>query len=291
MMGHMTGHVGARNASVRDWAARDWAMTLLAFGLLIMPTAAEAGDLLPVPPANPAGVAPGASAAALFEAGRFAYHAGNLREAQRVFRGLIMRFPNAPEAIKARALNYEIVARKLDRARRSALGVAPRRESIVARSGLGQPALRPGAKSAPEGSARAPQDDLALFAGDRVFFDASSATLAPRALKVLRAQARWLFANPSFGFEIVGHADEPGSKRVNLALSSRRARVVRDRLIAMGVSPSRLRIRAAGKGERIALCSFPACYAQNRRAVALVRGWTQAAGLQKLGPPTSTASR
>ena len=286
MMGHMAGQGDARSVS-----ARGWATMLIALGLLTVPAVAEAGDLLPVPPANPTGIAQGASAAALFDAGRFAYDAGNLREAQRLLRGLIMRFPNAPEAVKARALNYEIVARKLDRARRSGLGVAPRRDSIVSRSGLGQPALRPGMKSAPEGGARAPQDDLALFAGDRVFFDASSTTLAPRALKVLRAQARWLFANPNFGFEIVGHADEPGSKRANLALSSRRAKAVRDRLIAMGVSPSRLRVRAAGKRERIALCSFPACYAQNRRAVALVRGWTRSSGLKKSGFPKSTASR
>ncbi len=46
---------------------------------------------------------------------------------------------------------------------------------------------------------------------------------------------------------IVGHADVRGSKKYNLALSQRRAELVKNYLIAQGISAERIRVKADGK--------------------------------------------
>ena len=50
---------------------------------------------------------------------------------------------------------------------------------------------------------------------------------------------------------IVGHADERGSKKYNLALSERRAELVKNFLIAHGVSADLIEIRAEGKSQQL----------------------------------------
>ena len=61
--------------------------------------------------------------------------------------------------------------------------------------------------------------------GDRVFFATDSSTLTPDAQETLRAQARWLNANPSRSAIIEGHADAdplvPNDSRHNRAKNRR----------------------------------------------------------------------
>jgi peptidoglycan-associated lipoprotein len=115
-------------------------------------------------------------------------------------------------------------------------------------------------------------------AGDRVFFSEGSFALGTRALGALGAQAGWLNRNPSVYVTVEGHADDPGSARENVQLSLRRAGVVRQRLIDMGVSGERIRVVAYGRTRLLADCPSPSCAAQNRRAVTVVDRPLAAAG-------------
>lgn len=65
--------------------------------------------------------------------------------------------------------------------------------------------------------------------------------------------------------EIVGHTDDSGSAERNQLLSEKRARAVRDYLIARGIAPSRLAARGMGAREPLASNDDAAGRARNRR--------------------------
>jgi outer membrane protein OmpA-like peptidoglycan-associated protein len=109
--------------------------------------------------------------------------------------------------------------------------------------------------------------DFQIIAGDRVFFGEASAALGARSRTVLNAQARWLKAHPSLPVVIEAHADDRGGRELNIALSQRRAEVVRDRLVEEGVTAERISIRAHGRDQPVAACHAAECAAQNRRVV------------------------
>lgn len=108
-------------------------------------------------------------------------------------------------------------------------------------------------------------------AGDRVFFEAGSASLTKPAQSVLRRQAHWLKAHPQVEFKIIGHADDEGSGASNLRLSHDRAVAVRQHLIRQGVSGNRLHVVSYGDAKPIATCTIQSCAAQNRRVVSEIR--------------------
>jgi peptidoglycan-associated lipoprotein len=115
------------------------------------------------------------------------------------------------------------------------------------------------------------QEDLVANVGDRVFFDFDRAVIRPDQRPVLERQARWLAQYPSVQVTIEGHADERGTREYNLALGQRRANAARDTLVALGVSPARIQTISYGKDRPAALGSTEEAWAQNRRAVTVVR--------------------
>jgi peptidoglycan-associated lipoprotein len=254
----------------------------LGFGLAVAATAsgAVADVRLPSPPAHPALAAQGVDAETIFEAAQFEFATGNHAGARRLLHGLLSRFPAHARAVEAQRMLRTISVSIMRGAHRSDLGLPPSADGAGTGSQRGL--------SAPEGweaevtVSRAPQDDLAMTSGDRVFFAPGSAALGANAQRVLRAQAEWLKANPAFGLEVAGHADEPGSDAENAALSLERAKAVRQQLMAEGISPNRVQIVGRGRSQRVALCSFPACFAQNSRAVSVVMRWSPRRGLRRL---------
>ena len=140
--------------------------------------------------------------------------------------------------------------------------------------------LGPAARASEPGLALASQaawsvpGDFQALVGDRVFFSEGSAELGARARRALAAQAAWLALHPGVRVTIEGHADDPGGD--DRALSEHRAQAVRQRLIATGLAPERIRTVAYGRRSLIAACSDPQCAPQNRRAVTVV-GWPTAA--------------
>ncbi|UFN47457.1 peptidoglycan-associated lipoprotein Pal [Roseomonas sp. OT10] len=115
------------------------------------------------------------------------------------------------------------------------------------------------------------QEDLVANVGDRVFFDFDSSAVRSDQRDVLVRQASWLGRYPQVAVTLEGHTDERGTREYNLALGQRRANSARDVLVASGVAGSRIQTISYGKDRPAALGSDESAWAQNRRAVTVVR--------------------
>jgi peptidoglycan-associated lipoprotein len=115
------------------------------------------------------------------------------------------------------------------------------------------------------------QEDLVANVGDRVFFDFDRSNIRPDQRPVLERQAAWFQRFPQVQAMVEGHTDERGTREYNLALGQRRANAARDTLVALGVSGARLSTISYGKDRPAALGSDESAWAQNRRAVTVVR--------------------
>jgi peptidoglycan-associated lipoprotein len=127
-------------------------------------------------------------------------------------------------------------------------------------AGAGAGNIRPGS-----------QEDLVANVGDRVFFDFDRSNIRADQRPVLQRQAEWMGRFPEVRVQVEGHADERGTREYNLALGQRRANAARDALVAGGVNPSRVSTISFGKDQPAALGSDESAWAQNRRAVTVVR--------------------
>ena len=135
---------------------------------------------------------------------------------------------------------------------------APQEAATVGGAGAG--AITPGT-----------QEDLVANVGDRVFFDFDRSSVRADQRPVLERQAAWLAQHPQVQVMVEGHADERGTREYNLALGQRRANAARDVLVASGVAGARIQTISYGKDRPEALGSNEEAWAQNRRAVTLVR--------------------
>jgi peptidoglycan-associated lipoprotein len=138
-----------------------------------------------------------------------------------------------------------------------------------------QNAAAGGTGAATSGTAGAPrpgsQEDLVANVGDRIFFDTDRSSVRADQRTVLDRQAQWLGRYPQVQVSVEGHADERGTREYNLALGQRRANAARDVLVAGGVASSRITTISYGKDRPAALGSDDSAWAQNRRAVTVVR--------------------
>lgn len=98
-----------------------------------------------------------------------------------------------------------------------------------------------------------------------VAFALDSYELDEAAREALAANAAWLKRWPSTKVTVEGHGDSRGTNEYNLALGDRRASVVREYLISLGIDAAR--IASVSKGEEAPFCGeeTEACWAQNRR--------------------------
>lgn len=112
-------------------------------------------------------------------------------------------------------------------------------------------------------------------AGERVFFDVDQWRLDNEDKAVLSRQANWLQANPNVRVLVAGNCDERGTREYNIALGERRAAVVRDYLVSLGVNASRIEVTSNGKDRPWVEGSGPAVWSQNRNGhTQLVSGYT-----------------
>lgn len=107
-------------------------------------------------------------------------------------------------------------------------------------------------------------------AGDRVFFSENSASVGGRARIIIENQARWLKSRPNLRIDIIGRADDGGSRQQEMDLAQQRAQAIRDRLVEGGVDGERLRLRIVGSSEPVAVCTSPLCKAENRNVELLL---------------------
>ena len=131
----------------------------------------------------------------------------------------------------------------------------------------GKESVKPSALSSIKpGSGR----DFVVNVGNSVFFDFDKSSLSSDARGQLEKQAAWLKRYGSVNVTVEGHADERGTREYNLALGERRANSAKDFLVAIGVSPNRIKVISFGKERPAALGHNEAAWSQNRRAVTVV---------------------
>lgn len=99
-----------------------------------------------------------------------------------------------------------------------------------------------------------------------VFFAYDSSSLSSDARSTLESNVAFLKNNPAVEIQVEGHCDERGGVQYNLALGERRAKAVRDYMVAMGVSASRVTTISFGKERPLAFGHDDSAWGQNRRA-------------------------
>jgi peptidoglycan-associated lipoprotein len=110
-------------------------------------------------------------------------------------------------------------------------------------------------------------EDLTINVGDRVFFSFDKSVINAAAEKTLKRQAAWMRQYATVTITVEGHADERGTREYNLALGERRSMTVKNFLVALGVSSSRIATISYGKERPDALGHSEAAWSQNRRGV------------------------
>jgi outer membrane protein OmpA-like peptidoglycan-associated protein len=115
-----------------------------------------------------------------------------------------------------------------------------------------------------------------------VLFDFNQATLKPGAKLRLAKVSGIILAYPDLKLEIDGFTDNKGTPQYNMTLSDRRAKAVRDFLVAQGVGADAVNTKGFGESNPVASNATAAGRQQNRRVELVVSG-------NAIGSSTGTA--
>lgn len=99
-----------------------------------------------------------------------------------------------------------------------------------------------------------------------VYFDYESHALSSGTKATLDANAEVLKTFKNLEVQIEGHCDERGGVQFNLALGDRRAKSVRDYLVALGIDAKRITTISFGKERPVAFGHDDLSWGKNRRA-------------------------
>ncbi len=135
--------------------------------------------------------------------------------------------------------------------------------AIVALSGCSALGFDGGLFGGSECDSREARDFMAN-AEDRVFFAFDSSSISDNAAEVLDGQAKWLKDHKRVNVIVQGYCDD-------LALGERRANAVKQYLISQGVAADRISTISYGKERPAVLGNNEAAWAQNRRAVTVIK--------------------
>jgi len=97
-------------------------------------------------------------------------------------------------------------------------------------------------------------------------FDYDKYDLTGVAMDILSINAKGLREHPEAQMLIEGHCDERGTVEYNLALGDKRAKAVKDYLVALGINSSRLTTITYGKERPLDTSQNEPAWAKNRRA-------------------------
>lgn len=112
--------------------------------------------------------------------------------------------------------------------------------------------------------------DFRVNVGDTVHFEYDRYEVRGEDRDLLQRQAAWLQKYPQVRVTIEGHCDERGTREFNLALGARRANAVKEYLVSLGVTSSRIDTISYGKERPMCTESDESCWAQNRRGVTTI---------------------
>ena len=118
--------------------------------------------------------------------------------------------------------------------------------------------------AAPAGPLAGSLEGFRVNVGERVYFDLNGYRLDVDDQEVLKRQAAWLSSYPAVRIIVAGNCDERGTREYNLALGERRASIVKDYLVSLGVDPSRIDAISYCKERPIAAGSDEQAWALNR---------------------------
>ncbi|MDX9754138.1 MAG: OmpA family protein [bacterium] len=110
-----------------------------------------------------------------------------------------------------------------------------------------------------------PFDELDNTLAQRVFFDYDRSLIKPEAAAAIEFNSAWLLNHPHYDILLEGHCDERGSSEYNLALGERRAEVVRQRMIELGIPAERISTRSWGEEKPLDLRKTDSAFGLNRR--------------------------
>jgi peptidoglycan-associated lipoprotein len=103
------------------------------------------------------------------------------------------------------------------------------------------------AQGSPPPPAPAPQMAGAWY---QVFFDTNQTDLSPRGQLIINKVAEVVRTNDEVRVMVIGRTDRAGTATANMALSERRAELVRDALIAAGLPSARIDTSWLGEGKQ-----------------------------------------
>lgn len=106
--------------------------------------------------------------------------------------------------------------------------------------------------------------DFQTNAGERVYFDLNQWRLDGSDQDVLQRQAAWLQAYPDVRVLIAGNCDERGTREYNIALGERRASIVKEYLVDLGIDGARIETISNGKERPIDGGSNDVAWSKNR---------------------------
>ncbi len=116
-----------------------------------------------------------------------------------------------------------------------------------------------------EAAARKKAAAMGRFVNQDIHFAFDSAELTPMSQMLLKEKAQWLEDNMSVNVRIEGNCDERGTTEYNLALGERRAMSVKNYLVDLGISGSRLTTISYGEEKPLDPAHNEAAWAKNRR--------------------------
>jgi peptidoglycan-associated lipoprotein len=103
-----------------------------------------------------------------------------------------------------------------------------------------------------------------------VFYALDSSELNEEGRGALQKNAEFMKKRGTATVTIEGHADSRGTNEYNLALGEKRADVVRDYLVSLGVATNRISIVSKGEEQPFCKEETESCWQQNRRGHFLV---------------------
>ena len=103
------------------------------------------------------------------------------------------------------------------------------------------------------------------FENLNIYFEFDRSNLKPESQEILKEKASFLSANRSYSVLIAGNCDERGTEEYNLALGERRAMSAKEFLMALGISPDRLKTISYGELRPADPANNPVAWALNRR--------------------------
>ncbi len=181
----------------------------------------------------------------------------------RHFRTLTGKFGTEALRARHRFANNEVFARVSwkfgEKARPAPKAVAPAPTPKPAPAPVVKPAPAPTPAPAPE------PKPVAIPGPFMVFFDFDKSTLTADARSIIERAARAFKQVGAARITASGHADRSGADAYNEGLAERRAHVVRDALIAQGVSSDKISIRSFGETSPLVKTQDGVREWQNRR--------------------------